>query len=204
MLVRVLGVVALVGIVISALVWMLRRAARARELASLPPPQIHLQASARPDWVEPKDVERATITMLTLGFSDAGSFTIPEMPHLAMQGFAKPSEGMIAALCEHPEGGLWVEITTMFEDGTSVTYTTDRRGDPLEQRPGHPKTAYPEVDGRTLYHRMLNQRPGHPFRAVSAAEFPRVYERNYADYMEWRASTGRPPASELSLAAARR
>jgi hypothetical protein len=199
---RVIGIAVLALIGLAVLVVLIRRSQAARAAAAAPPPRIHLRPCARPDWSDPKGIERDIVAILTLGFADAGCFEVPEIPRLSIQAYAKQSEGMLAALCDHPAAGKWLDLVTLYEDGTSVTYTTNPHGDPLDQRPGHPKVRAPEVDVRTLYHRLLNQRPPGAFRRIPPAEFVPVFEKAYADEMDWRLATGRPTGREATQAAA--
>ena len=91
--------------------------------------------TARPD---PPGAEAQRILggLTREGFSPAGSFAVAEMGGLPIHFMVKPAESAVAAVYEHPKAGVWCDLFTRYQDGTSFTFATSRMGGGLEQRPG--------------------------------------------------------------------
>ena len=68
---------------------------------------------------------RRTVDDLSrLGFRDAGLHAIPEMPGILVHLMAQPDEGFYGVVYHHPQAGVWFDVVSRFQDGTSITWTT--------------------------------------------------------------------------------
>jgi hypothetical protein len=119
------------------------------------------------------------------GFEDAGIHTVPELPGLVIQLLAHYGDSFYAAIYQHPKAGTWYDVISLYEDGTSVTYTT-ARPTALKQRPGHPTVNLPGADPARVLDKALGQRPRRPLKQATAALAANVFETAYADSIAYR------------------
>jgi len=153
------------------------------------PDAIHLEPetggawSANPHW-------SPSVTALTgLGFADAGTFKVREMPGVVVRLLAHPGEDVYASLYEHPVGGRWLTYVTRYQDGSSASFTT-LRPTGLDPRPGDTSVHAPGADAAALHRRLLAERPARPRLPASAAHAVEDFERAYAEQISWRKDAG--------------
>jgi hypothetical protein len=124
------------------------------------------------------------------GYRPAGSFAVAEMGGLPIHFAVKPSQCAVAAVYEHPEAGVWFDLFTRYQDGTSFTFATSRKGAGLDQRPGHPTVRAPGLDAAAAHTRFLRERPAGTMKSYSALEVPGIFIDAYAEAMAWRKQRG--------------
>src|SRR5438876_3864564 len=144
-----------------------------------------ISLAARPD---PPGAEAQRILggLTREGFSPAGSFAVAEMGGLPIHFMVKPAESAVAAVYEHPKAGVWCDLFTRYQDGTSFTFATSRMGGGLEQRPGHPCVRASGLEPAAAYGRFVRERPMHAANSYNASEVPAVFADAYAEAMAWR------------------
>ena len=163
------------------------RARVGRQALARQPDRITL--TARPD---PPGAEAPRILggLTREGFSPAGSFAVAEMGGLPIHFMVKPAESAVAAVYEHPKAGVWCDLFTRYQDGTSFTFATARMGGGLEQRPGHPVVRAAGLDPAAGHARFLRERPARAMKSFAAAEVPRMFADAYAESIAWRKQRG--------------
>src|SRR4029079_8109918 len=92
-------------------------------LAKLPD-EIHLQPADANVWKNRAAIGAIAGGLRPIAFSDAGTYTITEMPGVAVRIMVSPSDCMYAAIYEHPQAGVWFDLATRYSDGTSITFTS--------------------------------------------------------------------------------
>jgi hypothetical protein len=201
---QILGVLFLVLIVGIVALWLLVRYKLRSALESLgkmgagqPPARIHLEEADDFEWKDPAAVRRMEAALREAGFQPAGAYQAEEVPGLYLCALAHPEQAVYAAVYEHPEAGAWLDLVSYYQDGTSVTYTTTTQGAGLDQRPGHGVTRDPGADPIALLRRLLAERPTRPLAPASPEQFQAVFEKAYADGMDWRNSRGGPTEEEV-------
>src|SRR5262245_4201060 len=88
------------------------------------PDTITLQRTGPTAWKKPDAPRQIATVLRSRGFENAGSSSIAGMPGLLVQLMAQRSDGLYAAIYEHPQAGHWFDVISKFQDGTSVTCTT--------------------------------------------------------------------------------
>lgn len=166
------------------------------------PVRIHLRRRELLEWNDAATVEEQAAALRGLGFQDAGRYEVPEIAALRLEALTQPETSVYGVVYEHDRAGIWIDLVSRYEDGTSVTYASTGQGGGLDQRPGHSVTRHDGMPAAELYRRLLAERPGRPLSAVSEAAFPRAFEQAYADSIDWRNSRGGPTDEELRAVAA--
>jgi hypothetical protein len=209
-IVFVLGVVALllwlrwkVGRMASQIVGAMEQHTGAAAKASLVPPfRIGLTPFSAINWDDPEEIEEFAVPLREAQFTDVGTFLV--VPgSLRLAAFCLPRESAYAVIYEHPQAGRWMDLVSYYEDGGSVTYTTSP--DSLLDRPVTKPIRHLEGFGATeLVRTFLRERPRKPLSAVSPQQFRDLFERAYAEDMDWRIARGGPTEEELRRSAERK
>ncbi|MEP7028104.1 MAG: hypothetical protein ABI960_05875 [Candidatus Eisenbacteria bacterium] len=88
------------------------------------PDAIHLEPATSEPWLDPADAKRVSEAIAALGFEDAGTFTIPELPDVTLQLLAHPESSTHAAVYQHRQAGSWFEFFQHQGPGAGVTFTS--------------------------------------------------------------------------------
>ena len=153
------------------------------------PDRIHLHRLETPTWRNPAAAETHAAALTARGFTDVGTFAVPEMPPLTLRLWAKPEEQVCATIYEHEKVGVWMDLFSRFTDGTGITYANTRdRG--LAQRPGRPVVHLAGAAPEELCRRFMQDRPHRSMVTITPEELPAFYENSYAEQMVWRKQKG--------------
>jgi hypothetical protein len=153
------------------------------------PDEIHLQRTGVTAWKKYDAVAKVSTVLASRGFEDAGVYSIAEMPGVTVQLMAQRSDGFYAAIYEHPLAGVWFDVVSRFQDGTSATCTT-APPTALQPRPGHASFNMRGADTAEVLDKAVALRPRRPLVDVSAAAAVGEFERAYAEQMAYRKQAG--------------
>jgi hypothetical protein len=170
---------------------LLRRLARAigaRSLAAQPD-RITLEPVASPEWRDAGAASACTATLRALGFRDAGTFRVAEMPGVIVRLLTHEGEAFHAAVCEHPAAGGWLDIVTLHADGSSATFST-APATGLDPRDGDTRVNAPGTDPSALLARARTERPRRERVAHRADGAAADFARAYAEETAWRKRRG--------------
>lgn len=167
------------------------------------PAVIHLEGPRRVAWGQKARVHALADPLPSLGYHDAGQFTVREVPGLHLWAFVNPSESSYAVVYEHPAGLVWMDFVTRYQDGSRLTVTNNDQGEPLEKPPGDHKVYHPEADTAELHRRHREAQLDAPREPASAGAFRELFETAYAEEMAWRNSRGGPTPREIRAIAER-
>ena len=160
------------------------------------PDEIHLIPAADHQWTNPVAIEGYAAGFRSVGFTDTGTYTIDVLPAV-VHFLLKESERMYAVIYEHPKAGAWINIVVLFEDGTSMTFTsTQDRG--LETRPGHPTIHVPGATAQQLYSTALAHCPAGARKPLMPESIVQQFEKAWADGIQWRKSRDGISATEVA------
>ncbi len=162
--------------------------------------RIHLVPSGPTRWQAPQEPQRLAQPLLSLGYQDAGTFTVRELPGVVLRLLAHTRDSVMAVIYEHPKAGHWVELVTRYTDRTSFSVATSRDTG-LAPRPGHPVVHAPGTDPARLHARMTAARPQGIIEPVEPAALPARFEEGYAEAMAWRKAHGISTAEVVKVAA---
>jgi hypothetical protein len=173
-----------------------------RDAQARQPDTIHLSPQSAATWKDPAGVERMRAPLVAKGFQDVGTFTVAEIPGIQLQLLMLVSDSVYASICDHPKVGVWLDLFSSFQDGTSITFSTNRnRG--VEQPPGKTKVYAPGVAPDALLQRLLAERRKKPLMTFDAQGLVKRFEDSYAEEIAWRKKRG-PSAKEVAKVMASR
>jgi hypothetical protein len=168
------------------------------------PKRIHLRRAEGFALKDPAGVEALARPLLDAGFADAGVFVIEEIA-LAVRFLKGPEDGLYAAVFDrHPAAGTWLDVVTLYEDGTSITVNNLAKPSALDERPGHRKVRLAGAGEAELYEAMRRERSREtkPPLRLQPADIAARFEKAYADEMDWRDARGGPTEAEIRRIAA--
>ncbi len=208
LILQILGAILLL-IILAVVVFFLTIRARFRQLfrdlqrhaqdaaGNLTPPRIHLDEVDAIDWEDEEGIEELLEPLPGLGFEDAGLYEFREMSGIRLQAWVNPEQAAFAVVYEHPVAGVWMDFVSRYDDGTRITFTNTAHGGSLDHQPGHSIERRAGLDPRSLYREFLEARPPRPAMPVRADEFVAVFEKAYADEMDWRNGRGGSTEREI-------
>jgi len=151
------------------------------------PDRIALHRLAGPDWQDPS-VEEMIASLRSAGFQEAGVFSVDKMPGVKVAILVQPQDAVAANVFEHAQAGVWIELVTRYQDGTTTTLTTlpsTGQNQPswlTTMRSGNAPAA-------ELVRQLIHDRPIRAMKAVSLEQAPQAFEEGFARYMSWRKAT---------------
>ena len=168
-----------------------------------PPARIELEPLTEQDWSQGEEAEGHAAALCSLGFVEAGRFSTDVMGRVNMIALVHEHDRLVGVAYEHTVAGVWMDLVSRYEDGTTSTYTSAPHGSELDQRPGHGKMFLPQADAETMYRRILDGRPDRALLPIAGEDFKSFFEQAYADEMDWRLARGGPSDAELRAIAER-
>ena len=153
------------------------------------PDRITLGRILSPDWQD-ASVGQIIASLRTAGFTEAGTYSVDKMPRVKVAILVKPDECVAAHVYEHPKAGIWIELATRYQDGTSTTLTTlPSTG---QNQPAWLTTIRAgKAPAGDLLRQFIQERRlrSGVMKPVSAEQAPREFEEGYARYTSWRKAT---------------
>jgi hypothetical protein len=153
------------------------------------PDEIHLVPEPDHAWTNRDAVEAMAAPLTSLGFEEAGLYSISEMNGVYVRLMAHPAQSIAACLYEHPQVGTWMDLVCKYSDGRSITYTTGRPTG-LEKRPGCQTVNAPEMGAEALYQRLLRERPTGDLTEITPTSVPTLFMEAYKKETAWRKNKG--------------
>lgn len=148
------------------------------------PQEIHLERAAQPAWRDDLKRERVTREIEALGFTDAGVYTVRELPGVNLRLFAHPAEGFLGSLTEHERAGTWVEFWSRYPDGTTHAFST-LKSPGLAPPPTYVCTRMLGATPAALWRRALAERPQAPALPAEVDRAAADFEAAYKASAEW-------------------
>lgn len=153
------------------------------------PGEIHLHPAGVEPWREPGPPSALASGLIALGFRDAGTHGIEEMPDVRMQLFAHESGEAWAAVYEHSRAGVWFDVYSHGEQGGAFTMSTTAPTG-LDAPPDRPVVHAPGASPADVWVRFLHERPAGAWRRSTVADAAPAFERAWAEGLAWRRQHG--------------
>jgi hypothetical protein len=156
--------------------------------ASAFPATIRLVPISGANW-DDAGAAALAVPLAGLGYQEVGFFDLEIMAGTRLQAWANTDLGLYSIVYTSPQAGVWSDIVTKYEDGTSLTYSNSAHGGKLKQRPGRENVYFKGLGTEELHRKMVAECPDRPTRRLTAADFAPDFERAYAEEMAWRGSS---------------
>jgi len=166
------------------------------------PDAIHLTPCVASAWTNSQVASGLSSAFTGLGFRDAGTYRVPELPGVIVQLLANSQDRLYAAVYEHPQAGNWFDVVSRFENGTSTTYTSSNPTG-LDPRPGHPVVNVPGSRPQVLVERARSEAVGKRSKPANCDDASKDFETTYAESIAWRKKKG-VTAQEVGRVATRK
>lgn len=153
------------------------------------PDTIHLEPGDPSDWRDAARRDALSADFAALGFADAGTHVVPELPGVRLRLFAHAADSLLGVIYEHPARGVWFEMVARATDGTSTTWTS-LPANGLDPRPGHPIRHQPRATVDALWRSVQREKPALPLQPVAVSSVAPAFVQAWADYMVWRKQRG--------------
>lgn len=137
----------------------------------------------------------------SLGFEKIDDYYIEDIP-LSMTALIDRNTSTYGVVYDHPIAGVWCDVVRRYEDGSGWTFGTNQ--DPLVDYPVN-KTMkfFPNLSLTEVVENFQAEAPAENAVLVSSAEFPKFFERAYAEEMDWRIERGGATEAEIRRIAER-
>ena len=149
----------------------------------------------------PHDFKARVEEFASLGFEKIDDYYIEEIP-LSMTAFVDRETSTYGVIYDHPMAGVWCDVVRRYEDGSGWTFGTNQ--DPLMDYPVN-KTIkfFPTHSLTEVVETFKTEAPAERAILVSNEEFPKFFERAYAEEMDWRIERGGATEAEIRRIAER-
>lgn len=155
-----------------------------------PPARMRLKTSSANHW-NAKEVQSEVADLDQAGYQRISAYETPDMAGLIFLPFVSEDNRSYAVVYHQADGlGVWTDIYTKYEDGTSLTVTSAARGGELEHRPGREKAYLPGTPAAKLVELHQSKIGDRPARPATIEGFVQDFESTYEEEMAWRFSKG--------------
>ena len=142
----------------------------------------------------PVELQTSVAELRDAGYAVIATYEIEAMPEVRLVGLVNEEARTYAAVFEHAEGGLWTDVSTVFDDGSRLTASSNASG----QRDGpeeHARVFVPGASPSEVHRRAIEGMERQP-RPVSAAAFVDELERAYREDAAWYREAAAPLAAQ--------
>lgn len=144
---------------------------------------------------EPEKFEKICRECEDLGFEKIDDYYVEDIG-LAMTAYLQRSSSTYGVVYDHPMAGVWCDLVRRYEDSSDWTFGSNQ--DTLMDHPDS-KTIkfFPELSLAEMYEKFLVESPGEGMVVVNNEDFPKFFERAYAEEMDWRIARGGATEAEI-------
>ncbi len=171
------------------------------------PKRITLVKQERVTWSNEGAVKKLLEPLQLLGFTPVGEYSLKETPGVQLAALTHAGQQIYAVVYEHDRGGVWADIYSRYKEGQplkSCTYSNVHHpgSNQLDVPPFRKSVKVPNLEIDALYQRFISERPAYELEPVQPENFAALFEKAYADEMDWRDSRGGPTEDEIRRVAA--
>jgi hypothetical protein len=141
-------------------------------------------------WRDKPGVDALAIPLLRRGFTDAGAYSVREIPGSTVRFLVHEGDSMIAVAYENARGQHWLDVMTPYVDGTDWLYST-QPGDSQVHRPGCTRYYAPRLTPEQLFGKMKIERDPKDSPVLTVENAPKVFSAAYALHRKFIKDSGR-------------
>lgn len=156
------------------------------------PDTITLSRLSDPGWKDAAAIDALAQPLLTAGFSDLGVYSIDKMPGVKVRMLFQDDTAVAAHLCEHPKAGVWPELVTRYDGGSSHSISA-LPATGIELPPWVKIIRLPGTPTGELYQRLLRERSSVAIKRITRGDVVREFEEGYLRQMIWMKNKGISP-----------
>lgn len=170
----------------------------------VPPFRIHLRKRERDeeededDWLDDENIEAfeaRSAEFESLGFTKLEDYHVDEIM-TQMRVFVDEKTCTYGIVYSHPLIKVWCDVVRKYEDGTGWTFgTTKYHGMDI-----HPKSThrfFPDESLTEVVTKFKEEAPREDAILATKEDFPALFEKAYAEEMDWRISRNGPTEEEI-------
>ena len=161
----------------------------------VPPMRIRLRPDNSYAWRDEIQVDSVGDELAGCGFVRIGTFSSTP-PTVPIEAWHDPQQSIYAAICEHPVAGVWLDVLSLGQDGSTYTVSSGP-GDQFDRPSDFQLERIPGATPKEVVSRFLGTRPDRAAVRTSAETFPAVFEDLWQRSMEFRIEQGVPSEEEL-------
>ena len=191
----------LIVIIVLIIRWKLRRfLSKLTDLADsfqdpVPPFRIKLEPDDEPSWKHLADVAKLDRELAELGFGHIGDFCIGPLG-IPIKAYWHAEKATCAVVYDHPVAGAWCDLVRRYADGTAFTYAScPAHG--MDAPPKKTTKFFPQESLKQISEELWTDSPLAGAVIVKPEGFPKLFEKVYAEEMNWRMQRGGPTAEEV-------
>jgi hypothetical protein len=152
------------------------------------PNEIHLIPATMVMWKDEDKWREAYNALESHGFRHVGNYRVEEIS-VDVQFLVSDKNCALACIYNHPSAGVFMDIVTRYEDGSSVTFA-NREASGLDQHPQLQNRFLGDISPNDLVEKAFAERPGIPMRSIREEEIVPDFCRVWKEYKEWRNKRG--------------
>jgi hypothetical protein len=152
------------------------------------PNEIHLIPATMIMWKDEDKWRAAYNALETRGFRHAGNYRVQEIG-VDVQFLINDQHCALACVYNHPAAGVFMDIVTRYEDGSSVTFA-NRGASGLDQHPQLQNRFLGEITPNALIDKAFSERPPSPMCPIREEDIVPDFCRVWKEYKEWRNKRG--------------
>jgi hypothetical protein len=153
------------------------------------PDEIHLTPQPEHAWRDGAAVQALGAPLPALGFAEAGTYRVDELPGVFVRFLVHAEERVAACVYEHPKVGTWIDFFSHYKDESTFTATT-AADHGMDKRPGATGFHAPGTASDALYERMLRERPRSAMIDMTTANVVERFAWAWAKSAAWRKNRG--------------
>jgi hypothetical protein len=120
------------------------------------------------------------------------------MPGVKVVMLVKPPDYVAAHIYEHPKAGIWIELVTRYQDGSSHTLTT-LPATGIQLPPFVKTIRATKAPATSLVQQLIAGRRVGEMKRVEASDAVNEFEQNYAKYILWQKNKGMTTAEMAEI-----
>ncbi len=168
-----------------------------KKVVNAQPDTITLTRIEFPEWQNRAAVDELRNPLLGAGFEYAGTYKVDKMPGVALAIFVNTEQRVVAHIYEHPKVGVWIELVTRYEDGSSHTLTT-LPATGIQSAPWVQTIRAAKAPANELVRQLVNGRHAGEMKRVTADTAVEEFKEAYAKGIFWQKNKGGLSTEEMA------
>jgi hypothetical protein len=162
------------------------------------PDFVNLARDEFPTWNNAAGIDQLKNPLLAAGFEYVGTFKVDKMPGVKLAILVKPNDYITAHIYEHPKAGIWIELVTRYQDGSTHSLTT-LPATGIQPPPFVQTIRAAKAPAGDLVRQLISGRHAGDMKRVAASDAVNEFEQNYAKYILWQKNKGMTTAEMAQM-----